>query len=143
MLTSTPHHKHTCGERGEICAECAQDCERIGGMDECVAMSGRARSPAAPWLREQLHMFDVKLKEAILGEFKRQAANRPQALKVEGSAEELTVNGKIDLAELVMVIAGGRSVRASPSALTHRQARRFSGRCRNRRRRRSPAASRI
>lgn len=37
--------------------------------------------------------------------FKRQAANRPQSLKIEG-ADELIVNGKIDLAELVMVIAG-------------------------------------
>jgi hypothetical protein len=52
------------------------------------------------------HMFEEKLKEAILGEFKRQAANRPEALKVEGSKEELIVNGKIDLADLVMVIAG-------------------------------------
>ncbi|MBR0915463.1 hypothetical protein [Bradyrhizobium japonicum] len=51
-------------------------------------------------------MLEEKLKEAILGELKRQAANRPQALKVEGSAEELTVNGKIYLADLVMVIAG-------------------------------------
>jgi len=59
---------------------------------------------------KELHMFEEKLKEAILGEFKRQAANRPEALKVEGSAEELIVivivNGKIDLADLVMVIAG-------------------------------------
>ncbi|MET3972427.1 MULTISPECIES: hypothetical protein [Bradyrhizobium] len=51
-------------------------------------------------------MFEEKLKEAILDELKRQAANRPEALKVEGSAEELTVNGKIDLANFVMVIAG-------------------------------------
>ncbi len=34
MLINTPHHKHTCRE----CAECADDCERIGGMEECVAM---------------------------------------------------------------------------------------------------------
>lgn len=51
-------------------------------------------------------MLEEKLKEAILGELQRQAANRPQSLKVEGSAEELVVNGKIDLAELAMVIAG-------------------------------------
>lgn len=51
-------------------------------------------------------MLEEKLKESIIGELKRQAANRPQALKVEGSSEELVVNGKIDLAELVMVIAG-------------------------------------
>ncbi|MBW7963308.1 hypothetical protein [Bradyrhizobium sp. BR 10261] len=51
-------------------------------------------------------MLEEKLKESIIGELKRQAANRPHALKVEGSSEELVVNGKIDLAELVMVIAG-------------------------------------
>lgn len=50
-------------------------------------------------------MLEEKLKEAIIGELKRQAANRPQSLKVEGD-DELIVNGKIDLAELVMVIAG-------------------------------------
>ena len=36
MLIGTPHHKHTCGECAEICTECADDCERIGGMEECV-----------------------------------------------------------------------------------------------------------
>lgn len=50
-------------------------------------------------------MLEEKLKEAIIGELKRQAANRPQSLTVEGT-EELVVNGKIDLSELVMVIAG-------------------------------------
>ncbi len=51
-------------------------------------------------------MLEEKLKEAIIDELKRKAANRPQSLKVEGSAEELVVNGKVDLADLVMVIAG-------------------------------------
>ncbi|MCP3406458.1 hypothetical protein [Bradyrhizobium sp. CCGB01] len=51
-------------------------------------------------------MLEEKLTESIIGELKRQAANRPQSLKVEGSSEELVVNGKINLAELVMVIAG-------------------------------------
>ncbi|MDQ8729405.1 four-helix bundle copper-binding protein [Bradyrhizobium sp. LHD-71] len=36
MLVNTPHHKHTCAECAEICNECADDCARIGGMDECV-----------------------------------------------------------------------------------------------------------
>jgi hypothetical protein len=36
MLVGTPHHKHTCRECAEICAECANDCERIGDMQECV-----------------------------------------------------------------------------------------------------------
>jgi hypothetical protein len=51
-------------------------------------------------------MLEEKLKESIIGELKRQAANRPQSLKVEGFSEELMVNGMIDLAALVMVIAG-------------------------------------
>lgn len=38
MLINTPHHRHICGECAEICTECAQDCARVGGMDECVAM---------------------------------------------------------------------------------------------------------
>ena len=38
MLIGTEHHKHTCRECAEICGECAEDCERVGGMDECVAM---------------------------------------------------------------------------------------------------------
>jgi hypothetical protein len=36
MLLNTPHHKHVCGECAGICTECAKDCERIGGMDDCV-----------------------------------------------------------------------------------------------------------
>jgi hypothetical protein len=36
MLLNTPHHKHTCKECAEICNECADDCARIGGMDDCV-----------------------------------------------------------------------------------------------------------
>ena len=37
MLISSSRHKHTCRECAEICAECVTDCERIGGMNECVA----------------------------------------------------------------------------------------------------------
>jgi hypothetical protein len=56
-------------------------------------------------------MLEEKLTEAIVEELKRQAANRPQLLKVERAddakaSEELIVNGKIDLAALIMVIAG-------------------------------------
>ncbi len=58
-------------------------------------------------------MLEVKLKEAIVGELQSQAANRPQSLKVEGSSKELVVDGKIDLAELAMLIAG--SVAGGPS----------------------------
>ncbi|MCA1528382.1 hypothetical protein [Bradyrhizobium yuanmingense] len=56
-------------------------------------------------------MLEEKLKEAIVSELQRQAADRPQSLKVQGAgdaaaSEELTVDGKIDLGALVMVIAG-------------------------------------
>jgi hypothetical protein len=56
-------------------------------------------------------MLEEKLKEAIVGELQRQAADRPQSLKVRGagdaqSSEELTVDGNIDLGALVMVVAG-------------------------------------
>lgn len=39
MLLGSAHHKHLGRECAEICMECAQDCERVGGMDECVAAS--------------------------------------------------------------------------------------------------------
>lgn len=50
-------------------------------------------------------MLEQKLKEAIVGELQRQAANQPQSLRVENS-DGLVVNGKIDIDDLVMVIAG-------------------------------------
>lgn len=50
-------------------------------------------------------MLEEKLKEAIVAELKRQAANDPQSLSVEESGS-LVVNGKIDLDDLTMVIAG-------------------------------------
>jgi hypothetical protein len=50
-------------------------------------------------------VLDEKLKEAIVGELKRQAANRPQSLSVNDS-QDLVVNGKIDLDALIMVVAG-------------------------------------
>ncbi|KQW18131.1 ferredoxin [Afipia sp. Root123D2] len=37
MLISSPHHKQTCRECAEICTECAKDCERLDGMEDCVA----------------------------------------------------------------------------------------------------------
>ena len=49
--------------------------------------------------------LDEKLKEAIVGELKRQAADRPQTLSVSDSTD-LFVNGKIDLDALIMVVAG-------------------------------------
>jgi hypothetical protein len=54
---------------------------------------------------EALSMLEEKLKEAIVAELKRQAANDPHSLSVE-SSEGLVVEGKIDLDDLAMVIAG-------------------------------------
>jgi hypothetical protein len=51
MLLGTPHHKHTCRECAEICAECADDCEGVGGMEACVQAcrrcAGSCRNMAA------------------------------------------------------------------------------------------------
>ena len=57
-------------------------------------------------------MLEKKLKEAIVAELKRQAANDPQSLSID-SADDLVVNGKIDLDDLAMVIARrrGRTVK--------------------------------
>jgi hypothetical protein len=49
--------------------------------------------------------LDEKLREAIVGELKRQAADKPQSLSVNDS-QDLVVNGKIDLDALIMVVAG-------------------------------------
>ena len=54
---------------------------------------------------EMPSVLDEKLKEAIVGELKRQAADRPQTLSVSDSPD-LFVNGKIDIDALVMVVAG-------------------------------------
>jgi hypothetical protein len=48
---------------------------------------------------------DEKLKEAIVGELKRQAADKPQLLSVNDS-QDLIVNGKIDIDALIMVVDG-------------------------------------
>ncbi|MGQ0683768.1 hypothetical protein [Bradyrhizobium sp.] len=50
-------------------------------------------------------MLEENLKEAIVAELERQAANRPQALQVE-SSPEFVIHGKIDLDALAMVVAG-------------------------------------
>jgi len=50
-------------------------------------------------------MLEEKLKEAIVAELMRQAANNPQSLSIENS-DGLVVRGKIDLDDLAMVIAG-------------------------------------
>lgn len=36
MLIGSPEHKHACRACADICEACAKDCERVGGMDDCV-----------------------------------------------------------------------------------------------------------
>jgi hypothetical protein len=36
MLITTPNHKQTCRICAEICMDCAESCEQVGDMDECV-----------------------------------------------------------------------------------------------------------
>jgi hypothetical protein len=50
-------------------------------------------------------MLEERLKEAIIGELKRQAANSPRSLQVDDS-KGLVIRGKIDIGALVMAIAG-------------------------------------
>jgi hypothetical protein len=54
---------------------------------------------------EAIMLEEKKLKEAIISELKRQAANSPRSLQVDDS-KELVVKGKINIDELVMVIVG-------------------------------------
>ena len=37
MLMGTDLHRKTCGLCAEICEQCARDCERLEGMEDCVA----------------------------------------------------------------------------------------------------------
>ena len=36
MLIGSPSHQMQCDLCAKICEECAADCERIGGMEDCV-----------------------------------------------------------------------------------------------------------
>ena len=40
-LMGSAHHKETCRACAAICRDCAEDCARIGDMDECVAACRR------------------------------------------------------------------------------------------------------
>ncbi|WP_143278307.1 hypothetical protein [Bradyrhizobium sp. UFLA03-84] len=51
------------------------------------------------------NMLEEKLREAIIGELERQAANRPDELRVRAAAD-LSVSGTVELDALVMVTAG-------------------------------------
>jgi hypothetical protein len=71
-------------------------------------MAETKRSAGRSCPKERIEMasaLDEKLKEAIVGELKRQAADKPQSLSVSAS-QGLVINGEIDLDALIMVIAG-------------------------------------
>jgi len=36
MLIGSPEHKFTCRACAEICEHCADDCEKLGDMEDCV-----------------------------------------------------------------------------------------------------------
>lgn len=51
---------------------------------------------------------ETKIREAIVAELKRQAANKGSELRVEAADDaHLNINGRVNLDELVMVILGG------------------------------------
>jgi hypothetical protein len=41
MLSGSDLHKLTCGVCAEVCARCADDCERVGEMEDCVQICHR------------------------------------------------------------------------------------------------------
>jgi hypothetical protein len=55
---------------------------------------------------KEVTMLKEKLKEVIVSELKRQAANSPRLLHVDDSKELVVVKGKINFDERVVVIAG-------------------------------------
>ncbi|KAB0679616.1 hypothetical protein [Aureimonas leprariae] len=54
----------------------------------------------------QSETIESKLRESIVEELRRQAANDGARLKVEMRGDELVVDGTIDLDDLVMVVMG-------------------------------------
>lgn len=36
MLHKSQFHRELCGVCATVCEACAEDCERLGGMEECV-----------------------------------------------------------------------------------------------------------
>ncbi|UIJ70784.1 hypothetical protein [Aurantimonas sp. HBX-1] len=46
------------------------------------------------------------IREAILQELRRQAENSGSRLKIEASDDKVTINGPVDLDDLVMVVMG-------------------------------------
>jgi osmotically-inducible protein OsmY len=49
---------------------------------------------------------ESSIREAIIDELKRQAENSGSRLKVEATDELVTINGPVDLDDLVMVVVG-------------------------------------
>ncbi|MEZ2128839.1 MULTISPECIES: hypothetical protein [unclassified Sinorhizobium] len=50
--------------------------------------------------------LEAKAISAVIEELERQAAERPQNLKVRRTADGIEVNGEIDVDALVMVVVG-------------------------------------
>lgn len=57
-------------------------------------------------MSEHVPVLEEKMKDAIVAELQRQAEIRPGRLKVSAADERLTVDGEIDLDDLVMVVVG-------------------------------------
>lgn len=47
MLSGSDLHKLTCGVCAQVSTRCADDCERVGDMDECVAACRRCAESCA------------------------------------------------------------------------------------------------
>src|SRR5947208_9406441 len=47
MLSGSDLHNLTCGVCAEVCRRCAEDCERVGGMQECVDACRRCADTCA------------------------------------------------------------------------------------------------
>jgi hypothetical protein len=69
-----------------------------------ASVKGDANRRQRELIGNEAPMLEEKLKEAIVGELKRQAAKSPRSLQVDDS-KELVVKGKINLDELVMAVA--------------------------------------
>jgi len=52
MLIGTPHHKHTCRDRAEICEKCILDGGRLDGMKAWCGLVDAAQRAAGRWRRD-------------------------------------------------------------------------------------------
>ena len=68
-------------------------------------------------------MIEDAVRDAIVAELERQAAGRPQALNVRKDDANFTVDGSINLDELVMAVLGAVAGGPCKTALTRRWSR--------------------